>query len=105
MDAVTTFVSATIAAVSTWVLTWAHAAATISRLREQMRQEVLYWQDESARANTRAAQLAKDIATWTAGCKQGREDLVTVLPLIIAALERPVGIRAATEDPNDPGSR
>jgi hypothetical protein len=105
MGALTTIGWATIAAVTAWGLTWARAAAAISRLREQMRQEVLYWQDESARAKTRAAQLAKDIATWTAGCKQGRDDLVTVLPLIIAALERPVGIRAATEEANDPGSR
>jgi len=105
MGAVIAIVSATIAAMTAWRLTRAHAAATISRAREQMRQEVLYWQDESARAKTRAAQLAKDIATWTAGCKQGRDDLVTVLPLIIAALERPDGIRAASEDTNDPGSR
>lgn len=105
MDAVIAAVSATIAAVTAWGLTRAHAAATISRVREQMRHEVLYWQEESARAKTRAAQLAKDIATWTAGCKQGRDDLVTVLPLIIAALERPDGIRVATEDTYDPGSR
>jgi F0F1-type ATP synthase membrane subunit b/b' len=105
MGAVTTMAWVTIAALIVWGLTWAHAAATISRLREQMRQEVRHWQDESERAKVRAAQLAKDIATWTAGCKQGRDDLVTVLPLIIAALERPVGIRAAAEDPNDPGSR
>ena len=56
---------ATIAAVTAWGLTWVRAAAAISRLREQMRQEVRYWQDESARAKARAAQLAKDIATWT----------------------------------------
>jgi hypothetical protein len=105
MGALITIAWATIAAVTAWGLTWARAAAAISRLREQMRQEVRHWQDESARAKARAAQLAKDIATWTAGCKQGRDDLVTVLPLIIAALERPVGIRAATEEDNDPGSR
>jgi hypothetical protein len=105
MDAVMTIAWATITAVTAWGLTWVRAAGVISRLREEMRQEVLYWQDESARAKARAAQLAKDIASWTAGCKQGRDDLVTVLPLIIAALERPVGIPAATEEANDPGSR
>lgn len=105
MDTLTTIAWLTIAVVTVWALTWARAAATISRLREQMRQEVRYLQEESERAKTEAAQLAKDIATWTAGCKQGRDDLVTVLPLIIAALDRPVGIHAATEEPNDPGSR
>lgn len=105
MDALTTIAWVTIAAVIAWGLTWARAVATISRLREETRQEVRQWQDESARAKNRAAQLAKDIATWTAGCKQGRDDLVAVLPLIIAALERPVSISAATEDVNDPDSR
>jgi hypothetical protein len=105
MDTLMTIAWATIAAVIAWGLTWARTEATISRLREQMRQEVRYWQDESARAKARTAQLAEDIASWTAGCKQGRDDLVTVLPLIIAALERPVGIRAATEEANNPGSR
>jgi hypothetical protein len=105
MDALTTIAWATIATVTAWGLTWVRAAATISRLREEMREEVRYWQAESARAKARAAQLAKDIATWTAGCKQGKEDLVTVLPLIMAALERPTGIRAVTEDTTDPTSR
>ena len=105
MDALTTIAWATIAAVTAWGLTWARAAAAISRLREQVRQEVRYWQDESARAEVRAAQLAKDIATWTAGCKQGRDDLVTILPLIIAALDRPVGIGPATKEADDSGSR
>ncbi len=89
-----------IAAVLAWGLAWARAADIISRLRQEMREEVRYWQAESARAKAHAAQLAKDAATWIAGCKQGRDDLVTVLPLIIAALERPTGIGGA-EDPNE----
>ncbi|HTX28623.1 MAG TPA: hypothetical protein VME19_16565 [Streptosporangiaceae bacterium] len=86
------------AALTAWWLAVARSAATISRLREEMREEVGYWQAESARAKARAAQLEKEVASWSAGCKQGRDDLVTVLPLIIAALERPAGGRAEADE-------
>ncbi len=105
MGVLTTFAWTTIAALTAWGLTWVRAATAIARLRKEMQEEIRYWQAESARAKARAAQLEKDIATWTAGCRQGRDDLVTVLPLIIAALERPTGIHAAAEDTNDPAIR
>jgi hypothetical protein len=105
MGVVTTIAWTTIAAVTACGLTWVRAATAIARLRKETQEEVRYWQAESARAKARAAQLEKDIATWTAGCRQGRDDLVTVLPLIITALERPTGIRAAPEDANDPDNR
>jgi len=89
------------AAVAAWWLALARSAAAISRLREEMREEVRYWQAESARAKTRAAQLEKEVATWSAGCRQGRDDLVTLLPLVIAALERPNGGHAAADENED----
>jgi len=101
----TTIAWTTIAAVTAWGLAWARAATATARLRKETHEEVRYWQAESARAKTRTAQLEKDIATWTAGCRQGRDDLVTVLPLIIAALERPTGIQAAAGDTGDPANR
>lgn len=91
------------AALAAWRLALARSAATISRLREEMQEEVRYWQAESARAKVRTAQLEKEVASWSAGCRQGRDDLVAVLPLIIAALERPASIGAADaiHDPTD----
>jgi hypothetical protein len=85
------------AALAVWRLALARSAATISRLREEMQEEVRYWQAESARAKVRTAQLEKEVASWSAGCRQGRNDLVAMLPLIIAALERPVSDRVAVE--------
>jgi hypothetical protein len=85
------------AALTAWRLALTRSSATISRLRQEMQEEVRYWQAESARAKVRTAQLEKEVASWSAGCRQGRDDLVAVLPLIIAALERPAGVRAADE--------
>lgn len=84
-----------------WRVALARSAATISRLREEMQEEVRYWQAESARAKVRTAQLEKEVASWSAGCRQGRDDLVSVLPLIIAALERPTSVRAAVGEIHD----
>jgi hypothetical protein len=85
-----------------WRVALARSAATISRLREEMQEEVRYWQAESARAKVRTAQLEKEVASWSAGCRQGRDDLVSVLPLIIAALQRPTSVRAAAGEIHDP---
>jgi hypothetical protein len=83
------------AALTAWWLAMARSAGTLSRLRDAMHEEVRYWQAESARAKVRTVQLEKEVASWSAGCRQGRDDLVAVLPLIIAALERPTSVRAA----------
>jgi hypothetical protein len=82
------------AAVSAWGFTLAHASAQHSRLRadmarlcEEMHKEIRHWQEEAARARSHAAQVTRDAATWAAGLKQGRDDVITVMPLLIAAHE------------------
>lgn len=83
------------AAVTAWGFTMARASAHQSRLRAEMarmereaRREIQHWRDEAARARTLAAQVARDAANWAAGCKQGRDDVITVVPLLIAAQEK-----------------
>jgi len=78
--------------VSAWGFTLARAAAQHSRLRaemdrlqEELRKEIRHWQEEAARAKTHAAQAARDAATWAAGCKQGRDDVIAVMPMLVAA--------------------
>jgi hypothetical protein len=80
------------AAVIAWGCTMVFASARYSRLTgeivqiEQMaRREIQHWKDEAARARTHAAQLARDSEIWAAGAKQGRDDVITVVPLLIAA--------------------
>jgi hypothetical protein len=84
------------AAVSAWGFTVARALAHHSRLRtesactqEEMREEIRHLQEEAARARNHAAQIASDAATWAAGCKQGRDDVIAVLPMLIAARNGP----------------
>jgi hypothetical protein len=80
------------AAVVAWGCTLSYASTMQSRLREEtartlgrMRQEIQHWQDEAMRARTRASQLERDAETWAAGCKQGRDDVITIVPLLVAA--------------------
>jgi hypothetical protein len=80
------------AAVSAWGFTLARAAVHHSRLRaemgrrqEELHKEIRHWQDEAARAKTHAAQVARDAANWAAGCKQGRDDVIAVMPMLVAA--------------------
>jgi hypothetical protein len=80
------------AAVVGWGCTMIFAAARHSRLRDEVvrieqmaRREIQHWKDEAARARTHAAQLARDKESWAAGCKQGRDDVITVVPLLMAA--------------------
>jgi hypothetical protein len=87
------------AAVVGWGCTMVFASARHSKLRDEIvrieqmaRREIQHWKDEAARARTHAAQLARDKETWAAGCKQGRDDVIGVVPLLIAAQEhRTVG--------------
>jgi hypothetical protein len=84
--------------VTSWGFTMARASAHHSRLRAEMvriereaRKEIQHWRDEAARARSHAAQIARDAANWAAGCKQGRDDVITVVPLLIAAQEKGTG--------------
>jgi hypothetical protein len=79
-----------VAAVTVWGLTLAHASATIRRIEADRHREVQYWKKEAARARARAAQVSQDAAAWEAGRKRGRDDVIQVMPMIIAARdERP----------------
>jgi hypothetical protein len=89
------------AAVVAWGCTMVFAAARHSRLADEIvrieqmaRREIQHWKDEAARARTHAAQLARDNATWAAGRKQGRDDVIGVVPLLIAAQEQHAGASA-----------
>lgn len=94
MNGLTVALLMIMAAVMAWGFTMVYASAQHSRLRAEMariervmRKEVQHWRDEAARARTQAAQAVRDSATWAAGCKQGRDDVMTVVPLLMAAQE------------------
>jgi len=76
---------AVIAAVTAWVIAMTRASATISRLQAEMRKEIGYWQDETSRARARAGQIARDTVIWADAWKEGRDDVIAMMPLIAAA--------------------
>ena len=95
MNALTVAALMMMAAVAAWGFTMVRASMQHARLRADMaraereaRREIQHWRDEAARARTHAAQIARDAANWAAGCKQGREDVATVVPLLLAAQEK-----------------
>ena len=76
---------AAIAAVTAWGITIARSSAAISRLKAEMRQEIAYWQAETSRARTVATQLARDAATRATAWREGRDNVISIMPLIAAA--------------------
>lgn len=74
-----------IAAMVTWVIMLARRAALISRLEQDRRAEIAYWQAETSRARATAAQLARDAATRADAWQKGRDDVIAIMPLIASA--------------------
>lgn len=74
-----------IATVTTWGIMTIRSSSAIARLQGAMRKEIAYWQAETARARTQAAQIARDTATWATAWKQGRDDVIGIIPQIVSA--------------------
>jgi hypothetical protein len=71
-----------------WGFTSLRAATTVSHARQQMRREICHWQSETERYKAVADRHAQDKAAWTAGCRQGRDDVISIMPLLLAAQQR-----------------
>src|SRR5215471_19747658 len=78
MDILTGLAWLMIGAVGAWGVTRGHAVRQIRRLRTQLQARVGYWQDEAERARAQAARVGEQAAAWTAGCQQGREDVMSL---------------------------
>ncbi len=64
------------------------ALVALSRINRAMGEEVRYWQDAAARATEKAHRAAEEAKTWADGCRQGRQDVISIVPLLMAARER-----------------
>ncbi len=82
-----------VTAVTAWGITLSWAKLVLAHSRAVMQQDVRYWYAEAIKARDLAAQLTQEIATWSRGCQQGREDVIAIVPLLIAAQERLSGAR------------
>jgi hypothetical protein len=76
--------SVTAAAVS-WGLTLSWASAAMARSREAMQTDIEHWQAEAMRARQMVIQLKQEAAMWSRGRQDGREDLIAMMPLLVAA--------------------
>ena len=74
--------------VAGWGVSTLRAALAVSRAREQMRREIRCWQAETERFKAVADRLAREKESWAAGVRQGRDDVITIVPLLIAAQQR-----------------
>ena len=54
-----------------------------------MRKELVHWREAAERATTEAARVAREAEAFKAGCKRGREDVMSIMPLLVAAQARP----------------
>ena len=76
-----------------WRAAWHRARARmrqeLARARADMGLEVNHWQEAAARATAEAARVAREAEAYKAGCKHGREDVISIMPLLVAAQQRP----------------
>jgi hypothetical protein len=95
-----------ILAVAGFVLSWQSARSLaraemrreLARIRADMRREVIRWQEAAVRANAEAARVAREAEAFKAGCQSGREDVISIVPLLVAAQQHPAQEARASGD-------
>ena len=75
-------------AVGRWLAT-RRAAAALAHAEAAMRKELIHWQETAERATAEAARVGREAEAYKAGCKHGREDVISIMPLLVAAQARP----------------
>jgi len=84
-----------VAAAVSWRLAWRRARAMINRIAGQAQVESRQLKAEVARWRAHAARLSKEIEAWKAGHLEGRADVVSIVPLLIAAQQEKVACTCA----------
>jgi hypothetical protein len=85
------------AAALAWGLTLSWACAVMARSRQAMQEEIDRWQAEAMRARRTVAQLRQEAVVWSRGRQDGRDDLIAMMPLLVAAQQ---GLTTATASQN-----
>jgi hypothetical protein len=70
----------------------------LARIRADARREVNHWQEAAARANAEAARVTREAEAFKAGCQSGREDVISIVPLLVAAQQHPAQEARASGD-------
>ena len=66
----------------------AEARRELARAWTDMRREVNHWQEAAARANAEVARVNRETDAYKAGHRNGREDVISIMPAIVAAQQR-----------------
>lgn len=80
-----------------WGLTLSWAKLAMARCRAVMQDEIDHWHAEAMRARRTVTQLRQEAVVWSHGRQNGREDLIALMPLLVAAQER---LASTTESPD-----
>jgi hypothetical protein len=88
-----------VSAAAAWGITvwWANLA--LAHLRRSMQDEVEHWKGEAARARDVATYLRHEVTAWSRGAKQGRDEVMALMPLLVATRDQRQDTKAA--DPAD----
>lgn len=84
-----------VAAAAAWGITLSWASAAFARSRAAAEDELRYWQAEAVRARELISQLKQERAVWSRGARQGREDVIAIMPLLVAAQQGFSGVPAS----------
>jgi hypothetical protein len=79
-------------------LTMRRAASTVSEAERLMRRELAHWQEAAARATAETARVAREAEAYKAGCQHGREEVISIVPLLIETQRRAADEARASEN-------
>jgi uncharacterized small protein (DUF1192 family) len=83
MDIVTGLAGLVIGAVAAWQLARRVGTTEMSRLQTELEERIAFWQGETERARANAAQVAERTAAWVAGCRRGRDEVLSLARALI----------------------
>jgi hypothetical protein len=87
-----------VAGVVGWRLAWHRARTTFDRGVTQARAEARQLRAEADRWKTSSIRLSKEIAAWKAGHQEGRADVVSIVPMLIAARQNSAACSCMADD-------
>jgi Cys-tRNA synthase (O-phospho-L-seryl-tRNA:Cys-tRNA synthase) len=89
------------AAAAAWGLTLSWAKAALAMSRDAMQEQVDRWKAEAMRAHQMVDQLRTEAVVWSRGRQAGREDLIAMMPLLVAAQNDLAGAQRRDETKTD----
>ena len=87
------------AAAVTWGLTLSWAAVAMASKQEAMQEDIDHWHAEAMRSRQMVIQLKHEAAMWSRGRQNGREDLIAMMPLLVAAQQGLPGAESCDDSP------